>query len=345
MPDLPRRRTLLAASLALLRRVPPAGAATATPFFPDGAAMLVAGPAGGPLDRCADLLIPALARTLPGGQPLDRRAEGGPDGVTGCNQFEARVAPDGATSLLLPGDAPLAWLVGDPRAKFDVARFIPLLAGVASAMLISRRPLASVTPAAPLRLAAARPDSPDLAALLALDLLGVPVQPVLGLADKAAQTALETRAVDALLLIGRPPATPIAGGASAVLSLGLPGEDGIPQRDPACPDTPVFDEAYAARFGSPPTGARHAAWRAVAVAAQLRFLLALQTPTPAAMVALWRQSAGQAGAGLVQAGGMAGLRLLPCPGLNLFAAPLAADPSALLELRRWLAERHHWQPA
>ena len=45
---------------------------------------------------------------------------GSADGVTGANQFEARGAPDGQTVLLVPGQAAVAWMVGDPRAQFDV---------------------------------------------------------------------------------------------------------------------------------------------------------------------------------------------------------------------------------
>ena len=75
------------------------------------------------------------------------------------------------------------------------------------------------------------------------------------------------------------------------------------------------------------------------MAAQLDFLMVLQSPTPAAMVALWRQAGAQA------ANAMGAARVLSCPELSRIAAPLAAEAPVLAELRRWLAERWNWQPA
>ena len=315
--------------------------ADATPSpFPEGATLLVAGPEGGRLDGTAEFLAPLLARTLPSGTALRRERAGGEDGVTGCNQFEARVAPDGATVLLLPGEAALAWLVGDPRARFDTARFIPVLAEVTPSVLVSRRRLADVTAAAPLRVAAARPDSLDLTALLGLDLLQVPVRPVFGLAGAAAQTALAANAAEALLLTGAGAAARAdalgALGLSPVLTLGLPDEQGNARRDPHFAEVPALPEELAARQPAVPL---LAAWQALAAAAQLGFLMVLQSPAPAAMVALWRQAATQA----VQTAG-SGL-LLPCPALNRFAAPLAAEAGTLAELRRFMASRYDWHPA
>lgn len=302
--------------------------------------MLVAGPAGEGLDRAASAMIPLLEQGLPAGTKLRRENAGGGDGVTGCNQFEARVAPDGGTILLLPGQAPLAWLTGDPRAKFDAARFIPVLAGVAPGVLVSRRPLAGITATAPLRLAAARPDSPDLAALLALDLAGVPVRPVFGLEGPAAASAVAATAADAQLLLG--PDAPAraeamqATGVVPVLSLGMPQDDGTIRRDPYFTTVPVLAEVYSELRGGQLDGPRYAAWQAVAVTAQLNFMLALQPPTPAAMVALWRQAASHAVAALAEQL-PATLRVLPAPAVNRFAAPLAIDSGTLFELRRWMA--------
>ena len=108
---------------------PPAGSPPAATGLPEGAGLIIAGPPQGRLDRWADLLVPALGRAMPSAfarpamPPLMRSAVGGVDGVTGANQFEARISPDGGTALLLPGSAAMAWLVGDPRAQFDAARW------------------------------------------------------------------------------------------------------------------------------------------------------------------------------------------------------------------------------
>ena len=141
------RRLALGSVLAMA-----AGAAGPVgPPFPDGATLLVAGPEGGAVDSWAGWLAPSLGRALPPGTALRKDVVGGTDGVTGANQFEARIAPDGGTALLLPGSAAMAWLVGDPRARFDVSQWIPALAGVTPGLLVSRVPLPRVLGGTPIR--------------------------------------------------------------------------------------------------------------------------------------------------------------------------------------------------
>ena len=92
---------------------------------------------------------------MPGRGALALRNVGGIDGVTGANQFDARVEPDGATALLVPGTAAMCWLTGEARARFDFSRWIPLWAGMGSAVLVSRGPLAN---GGGVRLGASGPD-------------------------------------------------------------------------------------------------------------------------------------------------------------------------------------------
>src|SRR3974390_1011620 len=102
LPVLGRLGTLLAAPLPTVAARPPE-----TPF-PEGATILVAGPDGGGLHLWARAMQPAFAQSLAPGTTVHQTDIGGPDGVTGANQFEVRVAPDGRTVLLVPGDAVLA---------------------------------------------------------------------------------------------------------------------------------------------------------------------------------------------------------------------------------------------
>ena len=82
-------------------------------------------------------------------------------------------------------------------------------------------------------------------------------------------------------------------------------------------------------------------------ATRLEFGLVLPGLTPAAMVALWRRAADQAGAQpkVQSLAGMFAVR--PLEGVAAAAAmtSVAADAAALLELRGWLAERFNWRPA
>src|SRR5579872_5580489 len=146
----PGRRRLLAMLTALpaLARTgtssaAPALAATTPPMpaipFPEGAKLLVAGPRDGGLNRWADALQPALEQSLPPDTSIRRLEIGAADGVTGANQFEVRGVPDGMTVMLVPGQAALAWMAGDPRAQFDVGHWVPVVAGTTPAIVVGRR--------------------------------------------------------------------------------------------------------------------------------------------------------------------------------------------------------------
>src|SRR6266568_3931148 len=157
--------------------------------FPQTVRLLVAGPEHGRLGRWADAIGPALAQALPPNTVVRGESAGGADGVTGANQFETRVAPDGATVLLLPGAAGMAWLVGDPRARYDAAHWLPVMAGITAGVVASRVPASALAPGAKLRVAASTPIGHELPALLGIDLLGLQSVPVFGLQEPEAALA------------------------------------------------------------------------------------------------------------------------------------------------------------
>jgi hypothetical protein len=327
------------AAVAAARAATPAAAirATAPPSepFPDRVRILVAGPRGGRMDRWADILEEAFARALPPETTLRQTLAGGADGVTAANQFEARAAPDGQTVLLLPNEAPLAWLTGDPRARFDVANWLPVMTGLTSGVLVSRVPASALRPGMRLRVATSVPAGPELAALLGLYLMGIEPVPAFGLRDAGRSLqALRGRAVDAVFLLG--PNVPsllanaAAAGAAPLFTLGVPSPGGL-QCDPLLPG------------GTPPTGPLAKAWRSAAAATQIEFALVLPPLTPAAMVAQWRHAATEVSQALQPS--TPGVRLLSAPEANTATAAIAADSTAMLALRRWLAARFNWTPS
>src|SRR5690348_16150724 len=162
----PGRRSLLAMLTALPARArpgtshaAPALAATTAPMpavpFPEGAKLLVAGPRDGGLNRWADALQPALEQSLPPAPSVRCLEIGAADGVPGANQFEALGAPDGLTVLLVPGQAALARMVGDPRVQFDVGHWVPVMAGASSGIVVGRP--GALAPSGHVRIAAAAP--------------------------------------------------------------------------------------------------------------------------------------------------------------------------------------------
>jgi hypothetical protein len=365
MTDLPRhgRRHLFGvlATLPVLTRAgtvraaPARAAAQVTPLstapFPDGARLMVAGPPHGALNGWADAVLPALEQSLPPDTSIHRAVVGGADGVTGANQFEARGVPDGLTVLMAPGQAVLAWMIGDPRAQYDVGHWLPVMAGATPGLVVARQGMPG--PDRRLRIATAGGVAgPDLPALLGCDLLGVTAEPVIVSPAEpvAVRNAFVQGAADAVLLRGHGVpeqfAALSAAGAQALFSLGAYDDAGRTVRDPAWPDVPTFAELYGMRSGLRPAGALYGAWSSAAAAAQLEFALVLPQLTAASMVSLWRRAGTDArAAGSVQTVGAAlGVRPLAGPAATAITTVAAADAAALAELRRWLADRFAWHP-
>lgn len=355
-PGLPRRRILTGAALAGAAALAGgfgARRAAAMPMaaaFPQGAALLVAGPATGRTAEWSRLLAPLLQKDLPLRTPLRQTLVGGADGVTAANQFEARTTPDGATALLLPGRAAMLWLVGDPRAKFDVAHWVPGLTGMGSGVIASRVAIAAMPPGAVVRMAASGPAGPELPGLLAAELLGLRLMPAFGITtDAERRDALAQGVVDAVFLGGRdvPQRLPAltALGAVPTLSMGMPDANGIWQRDAAFPDLPTLPEMWAHR-GTGTAAALLPGWRAASAASQLDVALVLPHLTPAAMVALWRQACASATAApeLQAAASSIAVRPQAAPAANASTEALAVDAAALLAVRRWLTTRFNWRP-
>jgi hypothetical protein len=351
----PSRRRLLAWA-TILPATMRAGSVLAAPSpmafapFAENPKLLVAGPADGTLNRWADALLPALQQSLPPDTSIRRVEVGSVDGVTGANQFEVRGVPDGQTVLLAPGQAVLAWMVGDPRAKFDVARWVPVVAGTRGGLVVGR---ASVFASAPhARVVAPNPAGPDLASLLGLYLLGIRMDVALGPAETdASEKAFLQGSADVVLLHGqRVPerfAALQAVGAQPLFTLGTLDNNGHLVRDAAYPQVPHFTELYTTRTGLQPTGPLYDAWCAAAAAVQLVFGMVLPQLTPAAMVALWRRAGSDAVAslGVQTVAASANVRPLAGPIATTNTAATAASAAAIQELRGWLAGRLNWRPA
>jgi hypothetical protein len=349
------RRRLLAWATTLPAAMRARASLAAPPLAPvaplvDNPKLLVAGPADGKLNHWADALLPAFEQSMPPDISIRRVEIGSADGVTGANQFEARGVPDGQTVLLAPGQAALAWLVGDPRAKFDAARWVPVVAGTATGLVVGRPTVLDAD--RPARIAAASPGGSDLAALLALYLLGAPIELTLGRVEPGATEAAFLRgAADAVLLHGqRVPERFSAlrtAGAQPLFTLGVLDESGHLVRDAAYPQVPHFTELFAKRTGTQPNGPLYDAWCAVAAAAQLEFGMVLPQLTPAALVALWRRAGSDAVAslGVQTVAASVNVRPLAGPIATTSTAAVAASAGASQELRGWLSGRLNWRPA
>ena len=324
------RRGLLGAAVAASAAIPrPARA-----LLPAAATLLVPGPEDGAMANWASRLGAALARGSTTAVTLQQSVLGGPDGVTAANRFATAAAPDGRMLLVLPGAAAQARLVGDQRARFEGAGWLPVCAAQGPAVVAGRASLTAAT-LAPIRFGCLAPDQSGAVALLGFDLLGLPATPVLGLAGTRAEDALAQGAVEAVVLQGADvPARLAALGAKPWFTLDGPGP-----RDAALPEVPTLAE-----LATGGDAALRAAFVAGAANARLIGALLLPALTPADVVALWRAAAFRWLEEEARNGLPAGVRVSAGAELAPVLSPLAPSPDAVLAYREWLLRRLRWKP-
>ncbi len=333
---------LLAGSVAtaVTGRRAQADSALAAPIDADGPTIAVAGPPDSDAARWAGLLRGPLGPLAAPGA-LRLRYLGGRDGVTGANMFDARALPDGQAALLFPGAAALAWLVGDTRVRFDAARLLPMLAAVSAGVLCTRGGARGLA-AGPLRLGCDALVAPSLSVLMALDMLGVPVRPVL--AAPGCIEAVQRGEVDAVFARGLDMPAQLASlrqaGLLPVFSVSFPHPAFAA---PATPDLPDL----ASMLDGTPAGDHPllAAWHAVTAASLLDAVLALPRLCPDTSLARWRGACDQARATNALAGRLPGnMRLLT--GNDSAAALGTVLVSGAMQdtLHQWMATRLNWRP-
>ena len=314
--------------------------------------LLVAGPDGAQTSRWGNACALAISPCLPGGPSIMTQTIGGLDGVSGANQLDALVVPDGKTAAILPGAALIAFLTGDSRVHFDPTHWVPLLAGVNSGVLMLRRgptppSVAALRTAPPLRLAADQPQSRDLAAILGLARLGIATAPVFGLRDTDTKTrAFIAGEVDAVFICGEGVPEDIApltaAGAVPFFNIGALQPNGSIGPDPFLPGL-----ADAWSLGPAATPALDAAYQAAAAAAMLDFLLVLPKLTDPGAAACWAKAAAQAATSpaLAAAASASSITLQPAPALAGALAALAIPPAAQNSMLTYLAKNCGWQPS
>jgi hypothetical protein len=350
-PTLRGRRAFIAALAAAVAARPVAARAQgASAAFPDRATVLVAGTEGGELARWARDLGTALEHALPSGTQLHAASAGGEDGVTGANQFATRASPDGSTALLVPGAAALSWLAGDPRAHFDAARWVPVMAGVGPVLVVGRAGGRVLGPGHAARVAVAMPTGPEIAGLLAVELLGGRAEPVtVPPGPTAARDAFLHGSVDAVVLSGaRVPeqmATFAQAGGAALFTLASPDDpDAAGGADPLA-GVPRWAD-LSARMHAVAPASLVGACRAAAAAAGMSYGLVLPALTPAALVAMWRNAGARAATtpSVRAAAEERDLRAIAGAAAAARTTAIAADAGTLLAYRRWLAMRLNWRP-
>jgi len=306
-----RRRVLGAAAMATGFAAPAAARASA-------ATLLVPGPADGTSARWAYGVVRSLLHAAAASR-IEAQVLGGADGVTAANRFAAVAPADGQTLLVLNGAATQARLIGEPRARFDPAGWLPVCASVGTAMVVGARPMCGCERV--VRVGLASPAAPATAALLVLEQLGIAATPVFGLAGAEALAALEAGRIDATVLPGPERFMPWF-----TLSV---------EPDPERGEVP----AATTLVGDAP-GTLRAAIRAAGIAAALDGALVLPALTEADRLARWRAAA-QHWVDTAEGGTS---RRLDGPASGVLLAAAMPPPAAMLAYREWLLRRLGWQP-
>jgi tripartite-type tricarboxylate transporter receptor subunit TctC len=190
------RRALLSASAALLGLATIAGAtAQAADFSGKRITIIVPFSEGGGTDSYSRFMAPYFEKYLPGNPKILIINRPGGGGLTGVNYYAAKASMDGTMILALSTSSQSNYMLGDPRAKFDMGDFVPIILSPRGITLYTRNNLgiqdaktmkAKIEklrsyPPEKLSFGGKTPTSGGLALRTALSLLGVEVNSVWGL--------------------------------------------------------------------------------------------------------------------------------------------------------------------
>ncbi|MBP1849264.1 Bug family tripartite tricarboxylate transporter substrate binding protein [Rhizobium halophytocola] len=232
-------------------------------------------PPGGGSGVIAQFLSPLLTKYLPGHPDVDIDYEPGSGSIKGTNQFAARAKPNGLNLLITTASTQFAYLLGDPRVRYDYKDWRILMAMPTNGVVYAAPDL-GVTSANLADLAKHRltfgnlgATSLDLVPLLGFRLLGLNVQHVFGYKGRAdTRLAFSHGDVDidyqttAAYLNATPPLVD-APDAVPLFTWGVVDDKGNLARDPTFPDLPDFDEVYRTIKGHAPEGAEYEAYFAI----------------------------------------------------------------------------------
>src|SRR3546814_852541 len=143
---------------------------------------------GGGADLYSRFLGPIIAKHLPGQPTLIIRNVPGAGAIAGSNQFQDRAEPDGTDLVTASGSVMLNFAFRDARGHYRLDQWIPVISSPNGTVVYSHASLgienASEIPdlvGKRVILGANNPTGGDLRTILAMDLLGVDVQPIFGM--------------------------------------------------------------------------------------------------------------------------------------------------------------------
>ena len=287
-------------------------AAAAVDFSGKRIAVIVPFSEGGGTDSYSRFMAPYFEKYLPGHPKIVVINRPGGGGLTGVNYYAAKASTNGTWVLALSTSSQSNYMLGDKRAKFDMADFIPIILSprgitqyVRKDLGIQNEPTLKAKieklrsyPKSKLIFGGKTPTSGGLALRTALSLLGIEVNSVWGLGGNGPMAlAFErgefTMSYDNTLSFLNNRSYMIKSGLAVPLyTFGVVNEDGTIGRDPALPDVPTFNEAYKAVYGKEPSGVGYEGWKSLmAVSVPLSKSWNLMKGSSPEVVKAWRTAA------------------------------------------------------
>jgi tripartite-type tricarboxylate transporter receptor subunit TctC len=238
---------------------------------------------GGGTDSYTRFMLPYFHKYLPGKPKIIVLNKSGAGGILGGNYFVQKAKTDGTWVFALSTSTISNYTLGDPRVRFKLPEFIPIILSPRGIMFYTRKELGlqnektmkakieklrSFTPDQ-LVFGGKTPTSGGLNLRVAASLLGVEVKSVWGMKGNGPMAlAFErgefTISYDNSISFKNNRKKMIADGIAVPLyTLGVVNEQGDIVRDPTWPNVPNFNEAYTALHGKAPSGVAYEAWLAL----------------------------------------------------------------------------------
>jgi len=309
-----RTVTTIVASAAIFGSVAvvSSNATAAVDFSGKRIAVIIPFSEGGGTDSYSRFMAPYFEKYLPGNPKIVIINRPGGGGLTGVNYYAAKADTNGTWVLALSTSSQSNYMLGDKRAKFNMADFIPIILSprgitqyVRKDLGIQNEPTLKAkieklrsTPKSKLIFGGKTPTSGGLALRTALSLLGIEVTSVWGLGGNGPMAlAFErgefTMSYDNTLSFQNNRSHMIKSGLAVPLyTFGVVNEDGSISRDPALPNVPTFNEAYEAVYGKQPSGTGYEAWKSLmSVSVPLSKSWNLMAGTSPEIIKVWRDAA------------------------------------------------------
>jgi tripartite-type tricarboxylate transporter receptor subunit TctC len=267
---------------------------------------------GGGTDSYSRFLVPYYQKHLPGKPKIIVLNKPGAGGILGTNYFQQRAKTDGTWVMALSTSVMANYMLGDPRIKFDLKKYLPIMLSPRSAMVYTRSDLGLQKikslkgkiaklrsfPVEKLVFGGKTPTSAGLQYRLGLSLLGVEVKSVWGMKGNGPMALAFERGefkinFDNSMSFKNNRRKLIEDGTAVPLyTLGLLDGSGKAMRDPTWPNVPNYVEAYKAIHGKKPSGPGYEAWLAlVQMSVGMNKSWNLQAGTPKDVVEAWRTAA------------------------------------------------------